>query len=140
MSLDCDSLSASTNRSGFDQSVHTFARNISSVEIQADHAAHAGFWILLELSFFGIQRLRYRKFNRPNRNVPRTHLNDIKQRFDDFLTLSSVLNLREFLSGWFLGIASGKNTLLLQRPMQAINPMQWCCALLCEYSSSVALL
>jgi hypothetical protein len=60
----------------------------------------------LELSFFGVQRLRYRKFNRRNTNVPRVLKKDIEQRFDDFLTLAPVLDLREFLSGWFLGISS----------------------------------
>lgn len=36
--------------------------------------------------------------------MPRAHLNDIQQRFNDFLTLAPVLDLRDFLSGWFLGI------------------------------------
>lgn len=67
---------------------------------------NAGVWLLLESCFFGVQRLRYRKFNRRNTNVPLSDLNDIQKRFDDFLTLAPVLDLREFLSGWFLGIDS----------------------------------
>jgi hypothetical protein len=62
----------------------------------------AGLWLLLEVLFFGVQRLRYHKFNRRNTNVP--SIQDIEERFQHFLTLAPVLDIREFLSGWFLSI------------------------------------
>lgn len=56
----------------------------------------------LEVLFFAVQRLRYHRFNRVNRNRPDAQ--DIEQRFQNFLTLSPILDIRDFISGWFLNI------------------------------------
>lgn len=62
----------------------------------------AGVWVCLEILFFALQRLRYHRFNRVNRNRPDAQ--DIEQRFQNFLTLSPILDIRDFISGWFLNI------------------------------------
>eukprot|EP00892_Ulva_mutabilis_P009709 jgi/Ulvmu1/710/UM010_0082.1 len=61
-----------------------------------------GIWVSLEILFFAVQRLRYHRFNRVNRNRP--DAKDIEQRFQNFLTLSPILDIRDFISGWFLNI------------------------------------
>jgi hypothetical protein len=63
-----------------------------------------GGWALVEVAFFAVQRLRYHRLNQVNQSRPSAE--DIDQRFQHFLTLAHgpVLDIRDFISGWFLNI------------------------------------
>jgi hypothetical protein len=63
--------------------------------------ACAGAWILIEAIFWIVQRLRYHKLNDVNRPLP---TDDVRQRIRQFHTLASVIDMREFLSGWFSNV------------------------------------
>jgi hypothetical protein len=56
----------------------------------------------VEVLFYGLQRLRYHRLNKVNLARPSTL--DVDERFRNFLTLSPVLDIRDFISGWFLNI------------------------------------
>jgi hypothetical protein len=66
------------------------------------HAVATGAWVLVEIAFFAIQRLRYHRLNRVNEKRPSAQ--DIDERFHNFLTLAPVLDIQDFISGWFLHI------------------------------------
>ena len=59
-------------------------------------------WCLVEVIFFAVQRLRYHRLNKVNEARPSAA--DVDERFHQFLTLASVLDIRDFISGWFLNI------------------------------------
>lgn len=62
----------------------------------------AGVWSCVEILFFALQRWRYHRLNRVNERRP--SISDIDARFAQFLTLKDVVDIREFISGWFLQI------------------------------------
>ncbi|NJR41908.1 MAG: hypothetical protein HC767_03880 [Akkermansiaceae bacterium] len=66
--------------------------------------ACAAVWFAIEGLFWICQTFRYHKLNSMAQNPP---TDDVQVRIEQFLTLRGILDIREFLSGWFMNVPFG---------------------------------
>ena len=62
-------------------------------------AAHAGVYAIAEVAFFARQQLCYQAANGVRPVAPDS---DVEKRVAQFKTLAGIVDLRDFLSGWFM--------------------------------------
>jgi hypothetical protein len=79
-------------------------------------------WIAIEGLFWVFQTFRYHKLNCAVQNPP---TDDVQGRIEQFCTLAGVLDMKEFLSGWFMNVPFELLTRehVLVRLLQSASPL-----------------
>jgi hypothetical protein len=80
------------------KSIHWLRRFVAEPPNEAAKA-YAGTWAAAETAFFLTRRRSYNKLNVLNPKCPE---GDVQERVAQFMSLKGIIDLEDFLSGWFM--------------------------------------